>query len=120
MATYLRDLTNSGLFASGIAPQSISTTTTGSAQDFLHGDGRCHLLLHVGANNLTSLTVRVQESTLTNSGFADISGASVSAATTGSTAVAFDRTKRYLQAVAVISGTTGLASAQLLEQYKVI
>jgi hypothetical protein len=98
----------------------VTTTTTGSAVDMIKGDGRCMMYLDLVATSLTSITVKVQQSTATNSGMADISGASVNAATThGVYTVTFDRDKRYVQAVVVLNGTTAaIGSVSFWENLK--
>lgn len=124
MAMQLRDLANNCIFTQAVTVQTVTTTTTGptgaNAQDFVQGDGLCTLLLNVKATSLTAVTVQVQQSTLTNSGFSDISGAYVSVTTDSVTGVSFQRDKRYLNAYVVLNGTTAVLSATLMEQYKVI
>jgi len=115
-----RDPPNAGLLTSAITSRTVTTTTTQStASDMLAGDGRCMLYADIVATSLTSITVKVQQSTLTNSGFADIPGASLSATTHGVYTATFDRDYRYLQAVITISGTTATAgSVSFLENLK--
>lgn len=126
MAAYLRDLAPTCIQSLGCTVQAITTTTTGpntvasGVGDFLAGDGLCNLQLALTATSLTAITCQVLESTATNSGFADITGAYVSSTTDGVSSVAFQRTKRYLKARYVLSGTTAFAAAVLTEQYKVV
>ena len=112
-----RDLPNGTLNQVSVI-QTVTQTTTGTALDMLKGDGRCVLEAAVKATSITAVTVRVQQSTLTNSGFADITGASFSVTTDGVSAVSFDRDHRYVQAVVTISGTTAIVAATVKEQYK--
>jgi hypothetical protein len=120
MFANFRDLPNAVLAQDALTVRTVTTTTTGTgtALDFLRGDGRCVLQLNLNATSLTAVTVRVQQSTLTNSGFTDITGASCSLTTSGITGVSFDRDARYLQAVAVLSGTTAVLSAVIMETLK--
>lgn len=121
MATYLRDIPNAALINESIAIRTVTTTTTAAAaSDMLLGDGRCTLIAPIVATSLTGITVKVQQSTLTNSGFADVTGASVSATTSGINSVSFDRDMRYLQTVVVLNGTTAQVEAMLIEQKKVL
>jgi len=119
MFASFRDLPNGTLATDLVTVRTVTTTTTGAAAaDMLAGDGRCVLLADINATSLTAITVKVQQSTLTNSGFADITGAYVSATTSGVYSVSFDRDYRYLQGVVVISGTTANVAAVALEQLK--
>ena len=126
MAAYLRDLGPTCVQSLGCTVQAITTTTTGPTVvagglgDFLQADGLCNLQLALTATSLTAITAQVQESTTTNSNFADISGAYVTATTDGVTSVAFQRTKRYLKVRYVLSGTTAFAAAILTEQLKIV
>lgn len=121
MSSHLNDYENDILVQQVIAPQLLTATTTnGTGVDFKEGDGNCFLQVNLGTWSATSLSVQVQQSTTTNSGFADITGASVSA-TTNTTAVlkkTFQRGERYLRVIATVSGTTIGVSAVLGEQYK--
>jgi hypothetical protein len=101
-----RDPPSAALIASAVTSRNVTTTTTGSAVDMIRGDGRCMMYVDLVATSLTAVTVRVQQSTATNSGMADVPDASVSATTNGIYTVTFDRDKRYLQAVITINGTT--------------
>lgn len=126
MAAYLRDLGPTCVMQAGVTTQAITQATTGpnavagGQGDFLQGDGLCNLILNVAATSLTAITCQVQQSTVTNTGFADIAGAYVTATTNAVTAVAFQRDMRYLKAYYVLSGTTAVATATLIEQYKVV
>lgn len=118
MSTYLHDPINTAVRAQAIGSRAITQTVTGTYQDMITGDGRVMLLTDVVATSMTSIIFKVQQSTLTNSGFADITGASVTATTTGITGFTFDRDSRYLLVIATFSGTTAFASAVLSEQLK--
>lgn len=120
MPAVFRDFPNATLEQESVTIQTVTQTTTGTDVDMINGDGRCVLHGQVKATSLTALTVRVQQSTLTNSGFADITGASVSGITAdGPFSVSFDRDQRYLQAVVTISGTTAIVGASFFEAKKV-
>lgn len=105
-----------------IGPQNVTQTTTGAtAFDMITGDGRCTAMLNMGLFNATGMTVKFQQSTLTNSGFADITGAAFAQQTTTNTTpqfLSFDRNMRYIIPIATVSGTTIAMSCVLMEQKK--
>ncbi len=116
---FLRDPANDAVVGRSVTASVLATTTTGTTVDMLTGDGRCTMFVDIVATSLTSASVRVQQSTLTDSGFADISGASVTTTThTGAFTPAFDRDHRYLKAIVVINGTTANVSATVFERKK--
>ena len=124
MSTHINDFPNQTLKQQLIAPQLLtSTTTVGTGVDMLTGDGRCFALVDLGTWSATAVTVQIQQSTATNSGMANISGASVSA-TTNTTKILsigpFDRDYRYLGAVATVSGTTIGIAVSVYEMLKTI
>lgn len=122
MSAYLRDIGNNVLAYNVIGPQNVTQTTTGAtAFDMITGDGRCTAMMNVGLFNATGVTVKFQQSTLTNSGFADITGAAFTQQTTTNTSpqfISFDRDMRYIIPIATVSGTTIAASVVLMEQKK--
>lgn len=121
MSSHLNDYENDILVKQVIAPQLLTATTTNATgQDFVSADGNCFLQVELGTWSATSLSVQVQQSTTTNSGFTDITGAVLSA-TTNTTPIlkkTFQRDKQYLRVIATVSGTTIGISAVLGEQYK--
>lgn len=126
MPMYLGDIQPTCIIHQGVTTQAITTATTGpnatagGQGDFVQGDGVCNLVLAVNAVSMTAITCQVQQSGSTNTGWTDITGASVTATTSGVKSVAFQRTQRYLRAYYTINGTTAIASALLMEQYKVV
>lgn len=123
MSTYLRDIPNNTLERIAIGPQLLTATNTSGAIDLLQGDGRCHAILALNVWNATSLDVKFQESTTTNSGFVDITGASFTQVTTTQAnplMISFDRNQRYVRSIATVSGTTIGAALLVGEQLKQI
>jgi hypothetical protein len=119
----INDFKNQTLTQQLIAPQLLTATTTnGTGVDMLQGDGNCWLELAIGTFNATSISVQVQESAATNSGFTDITGAVAAATTAQSNSVVksntFQRNLRYLRCIATVSGTTIGCSAVLGESIK--
>lgn len=135
--TFFGDIKNQALAYTLFTPQALTQTTTSSVVDMgtAAGVGTTGLMT-VGAVSGTGgpgLTVKFQECDTTNGTFADITGAAftqvtTSGATTGATTgvapqlfTVFNRTKRYIQAVGTVVGTTSpsiTASVVILEQKK--
>lgn len=124
MSMHLNDFKNTVLQALVVPPQLLTATTTnGTGSDFLTGEGNCWMELAIGNFNGTSVSVQVQQSTATNSGFADITGAVIAATTSASAAVSrvnFQRDMRYLRVIATISATTAPIAVILGESLKQI
>lgn len=124
MSLHINDFKNTVTQALVIPPQLLTATTTnGTGADFITGEGNCWMEVAIGAFNGTSLSVQVQQSTATNSGFADITGAVVAATTAQSAAVTranFQRDMRYLRVIATISATTMPVAVILGESLKQI
>lgn len=111
-----------GTTAQAIPPQTLTSTVTGGVIDCLTADGVINALLTIGAVSGTggpSNYVTFQESTLTNSAFTAVADtrSTFTTATTSNTRqwTFFVRTKRYLQCVATISGTTSPSFATAVE-----
>lgn len=124
MSTHINDFSNDTLTQLVITPQLLTgTTTNGTGADMLLGDGNCWMELSVGVFNGTSYSVQVQQSTATNAGFADITGAVIAGTTALSSTVRkvnFQRDMRYVRVIATISATTCPMSCVLGEQLKVL
>jgi hypothetical protein len=124
MSHHINDFKNNTITALVVPPQLLTATTTnGTGTDFLTGEGNCWMELAIGAFNGTSVSVQVQQSTATNSGFADITGAVIAATTSASAAVSkvnFQRDMRYLRVIATISATTAPIAVILGESLKQI
>lgn len=124
MSTHINDFSNDTLTQLVITPQLLTgTTTNGTGADMLLGDGNCWMELAVGVFNGTSYSVQVQQSTATNSGFADITGAVIAGTTALSSTVRkvnFQRDMRYVRVIATISATTCPLACVLGEQLKVL
>ena len=131
--TFFGDIKNQAVAYTLFTPQALTQTTTSSVVDMgtAAGVGTTGLMT-VGAVSGTGgpgLTVKFQECDTTNGTFADITGAAFTQVTTSgaTTGVApqlftvFNRTKRYIQAVGTVVGTTNpsiTASVVTLEQKK--
>jgi hypothetical protein len=124
MSSHINDFSNDTLTQLAVTPQLLTgTTTMGSGVDMLLGDGNCWLEVAVGPVNGTSFSVQVQQSTATNAGFTDITGAVVAGTTAQSNSVRkvnFQRDYRYVRVIATISATTMPMSCIFGELYKVL
>jgi hypothetical protein len=109
MSTKLHDIPNNAQISAGLTPRAITSTTSGTGQDFLQGDGRCTAIQQVGSVSGTSpsLAGKIQESS-DNSTWTDISGATFTAVTANDNiqSISFDRTKRYVRYNGAVSGTS--------------
>ena len=122
MSTKLHDLANQAVLGAGAAPQTATTTVTGSGIDFQAGDGRCFAVQQVGAVSGSSPTLngKIQESD-DNAAWSDVTGASFTqvTASTNTQVITFDRTKRYLRYLGTIGGSTpSFALAVLIGEQK--
>jgi hypothetical protein len=116
--TYFGDIASQALGYTLFTPQALTQTTTSSVVDMITAGGFGTTgLMTVGAVSGTGgpgLTVKFQECDTTNGTFSDITGAAFSQITTSgaTTGVAptlftvFNRSKRYIQAVGTVVGTT--------------
>lgn len=122
MSTKLHGLPNNALLGVGATPRSATATITGSAIDFITGDGRCCAMQLVGTVGGTSPTLagKIQESADGSTGWADVATFGAVAASNDSQMLSFDRTKRYLRYVGTIGGTTPTIplTAIVIEQKK--
>jgi hypothetical protein len=123
MSTKIQDFANDTLTQICLLPTGLltATTTMATGVDMISGDGRCWMEVCIGTFNATSLSVQVSQSTATNSGFSDITGAVIAATTAQSQSVqkvSFDRDKQYLRLIATMAGTTIGISAVLGQQLK--
>ncbi len=116
---FLNDL-HGALLAQALAPISLTQTATQTYVDMITGDGNVNGIVDCGALSGTSLSVQVEESTLTNSAFTAVSGAVVTVTAGGQIALIgpFQRSKRYLRTVCTFSGTTFVVGVTLTEQLK--
>lgn len=135
MSTKLHDLNQAALLKSTILPSSraagITASVTGPSIDFLEGDGMCHMISTVfygSGSNAPTFDSKVQEST-DGTTFTDITGAAITQVTTAATnavpaaqIIQFQRTKRYLRTVNVVTGTSPIycGDVQVLQQKKTI
>jgi len=117
--TFLGDVANQAVAYTLFTPQALTQTTTSSVVDMITGAGSASTtgLMLVGVVSGTGgpgVTVKFQECATTNGTFTDITGAAFSQVTTSgvTTGVAptmftvFNRSLRYLQAVATVVGIT--------------
>ena len=123
MSTKLHDIANNALLGAGLAPQTVTSTTNGSAIDMINADGPCFAIQQVGNVTGTSPTLagKIQESADGSTGWADISGATFTSVTasTNTQVITFERTKRYLRYVATLGGSSpSFAAAALIGQQK--
>lgn len=115
MANIWLDIGNTAVVVPSLIPAALTTTTNGSTVDLIDSNtNMASALLSVGAVSGTQGTcdVKIQESTATNTGFTDITGASFTqvttsgvAGTSGAQIISFQRQKRYVRAYATFGGT---------------
>lgn len=109
-ATFIADLKNQAFLGATIKPQAVSTSATGTGIDLQTTDGPVNILLTTGAaTNPTgaTLSVKIEESddntTFTETAsFTALTGSSI--ANVASFYGKYLRNKRYLRAVATVSG----------------
>jgi hypothetical protein len=123
MTTKLQDVANQAILGVGAAPQTATSTVTGSAGDLLAGDGRCFAIQQVGTVSGTSPTLdgKIQESADGSTNWTDITGATFTqvTASTNNQAITFDRTKRYVRYIGTIGGTSpSFALAVVISEQK--
>ena len=122
MSTKIHDLANQIILGIGVAPQTATSTVTGSGGDLLNADGPCFAIQQVGTVTGTSPTLagKIQESS-DNSTWTDIPNAAFTTVTASNNyqAIVFDRTKRYVRYVGTIGGTTpNFSLAVVISQQK--
>ena len=122
MSTKIQDFANQAILGVGAAPQTATSTVTGSSGDLLAGDGRCFALQQVGAVSGTAPTLdgKIQESS-DNAAWTDIAGATFTQVTAASNyqAITFDRSKRYVRYLGTIGGTSpSFAVAVVISEQK--
>src|SRR5437868_5293208 len=101
MSTHLHDIANTTVLGLGAKPQAAASTVTGSAIDFITGDGRCCAIQLVGTISGTSPTLagKIQESADGSSNWADVITFTTVSASDSTQMQTFSRTKRYLRYV---------------------
>lgn len=127
----LLDLVNEVITAQGLAPQVLTATAQGTAQDFSDAHVAMNAIIDVGAittANVTSLVVQIEECATTNGTFVLIPGMIATATATTTAAnlhqvVRGLRTSRYVRANAItfaVTTTTGAfpVSVELVSQRK--
>lgn len=121
MATRLTDLISNVVRTTSINTTAATTgSTIGSSVDMINGENPVTMYVHcfspLGA---LSYQLKVQEST-DGTTWADITGASIAAATTtGTSAVQFNRSLRYLAGYSTVaSSTTGALLVQFFAPLK--
>jgi hypothetical protein len=115
MANTFLDIGNAAIVLPSFIPAALTTTTNGSTVDLIDSNANmASAVLQVGAVSGTQGTfdVKIQESTATNTGFSDITGATFTqfttsgvAGTSGSQIISFQRQKRYVRAYITMAGT---------------
>ena len=110
MSTKLHDVANQMILGAGLPPQTITTTTNGSAADMINGDGSCFAIQQVGTVSGTSPTLagKIQESADGSTNWTDVASATFTQVTASNNyqCISFERTKRYLRYVGTVGGTT--------------
>ncbi len=116
MANLFLDIASGAIVGSSIAPAALTATTTGSAVDLSQSNANMACAaLDIGevVGDTPTIDVKIQESNSSSSGFVDIPGAAFAQVTTsgvagssGAAIKSFQRQKRYLRAVATLTGLT--------------
>lgn len=109
MSTFARDLANALVVKTLFDPASRSAASTnGTGVDMVLGDGLCSAYLHCGAfsgGTNPTLAVHIEESD-DDSSYTDVSGATFATlSAAGVEIISFQRTKKYIRAVAAITGS---------------
>jgi len=123
MSSKIQDFANQVILGVGAAPQTATSTVTGTAGDLLAGDSRCFAIQQVGTVSGTTPTLdgKIQESSDGSTNWTDVSGATFTQVTASSNyqAITFDRTKRYVRYVGTIAGTSpSFALAVVISEQK--
>jgi len=116
-ATFIADLKNQAFLGAAIKPQAATATVTGSGIDCQTTDGPVNILLQTGTTSGTTgatLDVKIQESddnsTFTDAiAFSQLSGSAI--ANVNTFYGKYLRSKRYIRAVATITGTPSIPLA---------
>ncbi len=115
MANIFLDIGSNAVSGQSIVPVAVTTSVAGTYVDLIDSNANmASALMQVGAVSGTQGTfdVKMQESTATNSGFTDITGATFTQfTTTGLTSggavqlISFQRQKRYVRSYVTVAGT---------------
>lgn len=115
MANTFLDIGGNAVVNSTFIPAALTTTTNGATVDLIDSNSNMFsAALMVGAVSGTQGTfdVKLQESTATNTGFVDITGAAFTqfttsgvVATSGTQIISAQRQKRYVRAYVTMAGT---------------
>jgi hypothetical protein len=122
---HIVDLKNGTLYKASIPPQTVNANTNGVGVDLVSCDGRSQALISFGtlaANTVVYVTVQESDDNTTFAALADTANTNTGNLNTSNTvtALGFQRSKRYLRAVATIAGTNASApmSVEIIEQRK--
>jgi hypothetical protein len=123
MASLVKDLLNNTVRANTISTAAATTgSTAGSSADFVNAENPVTMIVDAFAPlGALSYQIKAQEST-DGTTWADITGASIAAATTtGTSAVTFNRSLQYLRGYSTVaSSTTGSLIVKLFAPLKQI
>jgi hypothetical protein len=123
MASLVKDLLNNTVRANTFSTVAATTgTTAGSSADFVNAENPVTMIVDCfGPMGALSHQIKAQEST-DGTTWADITGASIAAATTtGTSAVTFNRSLQYLRGYStILSATTGAMIVKLIAPVKQI
>lgn len=109
MSTALSDFASAAFVASGLNPDTQTSSPTGAAIDMISADGPCFAVQQVGAFSAdTTLDGRIEQSANGSSGWTTIAGATFAtvAAANNVQAIRFTRTQRYVRYAATIAGVS--------------
>lgn len=120
MATKLWDIPHSAIYKPLINnnnPAGLTASVTGPTVDMVNADGPCCLIssiAYVSGSGSPQYDAKLQESADGSTGWADITGASITSITTNATTTPpagelvgpFQRNQRYVRLVTTIAGTT--------------
>jgi hypothetical protein len=122
MSTKLQDVADQMILGVGLAPQTVTATTSGASGDMAAGDGACFAIQQIGTVSGTSPTLagKIQESSDAST-WTDVANATFTTVTgsTNTQAISFDRTKRYLRYAVTVGGTSpSFVVAVIISQQK--
>ena len=122
MTTALHDFASAAFIASGLNPDTQTSSPTGSAIDMISADGPCFAVQQVGAFSAdTTLAGRIEQSATGTSGWTTIAGATFADVTAANNvqAIRFTRTQRYVRYAATVSGVSpSIKVADLIGEQK--
>ena len=117
MPTHVNDFAAGVAVFAAVPPSALAAAHTGPAVDLVSADGPCFAVQQVGAfEEGNTWTGRIEQSADGSTGWAAVAGAAFAAVTEGSgtQAIRFDRTARYVRYTATVTGPAPALSLAVL------